>query len=192
MSRRKAVFLDRDGTLLDELGYLDAPEKLRFLPDLFGPLLALREQGYFLCVLTNQSGVARGYFDEATLAEIHAYMSSVMGEHGVAPDGLLYCPHHPDIGVERYRKLCQCRKPRPGLFLEAARRFELDLEQSFAIGDSLRDLQAAEAAGIQEPILVLTGKGLATQDELSEAEKARTRVVPDMQAAVRSILSTAS
>ena len=186
---RRAVFLDRDGTILDELGYLGDPAELRFLPGVAAPLRRLSEAGFFLCVATNQSGVARGYFDEVALESVHERMLSELAAKGCRIDAVVHCPHHPDHGPEPYRKRCACRKPAPGLFLEAASRFGLHLPTSWAVGDSHRDLEAARRAGIPGRILVLTGKGRDTLEELSEEERKATVCVPDLAAAAEVILS---
>jgi len=189
-SGRPAVFLDRDGTLLDELGYLADPDQLRPYPGIAGPLRRLREAGYFLCLVTNQSGVARGLLDEPTLELIHQRLQEHLRAEGVELDALLHCPHHPDLGEPPYRRRCLCRKPGPGMFLEAASRHGLDLPASWSVGDSGRDLEASARAGIPGRILVLTGKGRATRDALSPAELEGTQVLPGLAAAAEWILTS--
>jgi len=189
-SGRRAVFLDRDGTLVDELGYLADPQHLLPYPGIAPPLRRLQDVGYFLCLVTNQSGVARGLLDEATLELIHQRLQEHLRGDGVELDAILYCPHHPDLGDPPYRRACLCRKPGPGLFLEAASRHGLDLPNSWSIGDSERDLDASARAGIHGRILVLTGKGKASRDALSPAQLARTGVVPSLAAAAEWILTS--
>ncbi len=188
---RRAVFLDRDGTLLDELGYLSDPDKLLLLDGIAGPLRRLAKAGFFLCVVTNQSGVARGYFDEADLARVHDRLRDNLEAEDVHLDAILHCPHHPEHGPPDLRKRCMCRKPAPGLFLEAASRFGIDLPTSWSIGDAQRDLEASARAGISGRILVLTGKGRTTKDELSQSEKEHIHILPNLAAAAQLILSSA-
>jgi D-glycero-D-manno-heptose 1,7-bisphosphate phosphatase len=186
---RRAVFLDRDGTLLDETGYLADPGELKLLDGIAAALRRLRQGTFFLCVATNQSGIARGLFDEADLDRVHRRMQEELAAAGVSLDAILHCPHHPDHGSQSLRKRCLCRKPAPGMLLEAASRFGLDLPNSWSIGDSGRDLEASRRAGVPGRILVLTGKGKATLNELSAAELEGTRVVPNLATAVETILT---
>lgn len=148
---RPAIFLDRDGTLNVEVHYLRRPEQIRLIDGVPQALHALRAAGYALVVITNQSGIARGYFDHATLGAIHATLVSVLADHGASLDGIYACPHHPDDA-------CACRKPRSDLYHRAAREHELDLSRSLMIGDKDTDLLAAKNLGM-ESILVRTGYG---------------------------------
>lgn len=189
MIPRPAIFLDRDGTILDELGYLADPEAARFLPAALEALARLASTSLPIVVLTNQSGIARGILDETILREIHARMEREILETGGRVDAFYHCPHHPEIGPEPYRADCDCRKPRPGMYLRAANDMGLDLAHSFAVGDTLRDLEAARRAGVPHLLLVLTGKGASTL-ETSRAELARigARCAPDLDAAADIIL----
>jgi len=183
--KRAAVFLDRDGTLLDELGYLARPEDLRLLPGAAEGVRALETAGWAVVVVTNQSGIARGLFGEAELARVHARLEGELAERGAHLAGILHCPHHPEHGPPALRRECECRKPAPGLFLEAARRWSLDLARSWSVGDSARDLEAGDRAGVAGGILVLTGKGRTTLDELGPEERARWRTARDLPDAAR-------
>lgn len=186
MTRHAAVFLDRDGTINREVDYLSDPEQLELLPGVADALRRLKEAGYLLCVVTNQSGVARGRFDEDRLLEIHARLEELLAAEGVALDWIRYCPHHPTEGRPGYRARCSCRKPRPGMLVEAAALLEIDLERSWCVGDSVRDVRAGELAGAMG-LLVRTGKGA------DEARKAGgpgrgPEVVEDLGAAADRIL----
>lgn len=185
-AKRPAVFLDRDGTLIDELGYLDDPDGVRLYPGAAEAVARLNEAGFATVLLTNQSGVARGLFDETRLGEIHARLESLLARAGARLDLILYCPHHPGVGAPPYRRDCECRKPKPGLFLEARRRLGLDMAASWAIGDARRDLSAARRAGVGHVLLVATGKG---ETQRAESEGLFDAFVPDLGAAVDRVLS---
>jgi D-glycero-D-manno-heptose 1,7-bisphosphate phosphatase len=182
---RPAIFLDRDGTLMVERDFCRAPEEVEVLPKVAEALRALREAGYRLVVVTNQSGIGRGYLDESTLAAIHERLQQQLG---LRLDALLHCPHHPNAEVVGYRRTCDCRKPLPGLLWSAARILDLDLQRSHSIGDSARDILAAAAVGVQG-WLVSTGKPLASATAELERSSARYRRVADVFAAARAILA---
>lgn len=182
MTGRPAVFLDRDGTLNVEVDYLADPARFELIPGAGEGLARLAAAGFALVVVTNQSGIARGLLDEDVLERIHDRMASELAAHGVALDLVLHCPYHPTEGSAAFRADCYSRKPRPGMLLEAAGRLNLDLDASWCVGDSLRDLEAAAAVGARG-LLVRTGKGAA--------EEALLHRVPDA-AAVDSIGDAAS
>lgn len=175
---RAAVFLDRDGTLIEEVNYLRRAEQVRVLPGVPAALRALREAGYALVVVTNQSGVARGFFDEHDLQGIHQHMLACL--EGVPLEGVYVCPHHPEHG-ERVR--CGCRKPGTDLLERAARELDLDLSRSWSIGDKVSDLEGALRLGLRS-ILVRTGHGLAEEPRLPDG----AGVADDLPAAARRIL----
>lgn len=185
---RAAVFLDRDGTLIDELGFLARPEDLHLYPWAGPAVRRLNEAGFAVVVVTNQSGIARGLFGERELSAIHARLAAELARHGAHLDDVLHCPHHPREGTPPLRSTCACRKPAPGLVLEAARRHELDLSRSYLIGDSLRDLECGARAGLHGTLLVRTGKGA---DELARwpASTPPPRVADDLLAAVEALLA---
>lgn len=183
---RAAVFLDRDGTLNRELDYLGDPERLELLPGVLSALARLAAAGLALVVVTNQSGIARGFFDERDLAAVNARLERELAAAGIRLDGIECCPHHPDHGPAG-GTACDCRKPAPGMLLRAARRLDLDLERSWTVGDSLRDLEAGRAAGTRA-VLVRTGKG-REQERLAPPG---TLVVDDLAAAAELILSRAA
>lgn len=146
------VILDRDGVINEDSDeYVKSPEEWIPLPGSIEAIARLKHAGWTVAVTTNQSGLARGYFDETTLAAMHDKMATLLAAHGAAVDHIAWCPHGPDDA-------CDCRKPLPGLYLDVARHFDRDLAGVPIIGDSLRDLEAAVAVGAR-PILVRTGKG---------------------------------
>jgi D-glycero-D-manno-heptose 1,7-bisphosphate phosphatase len=157
----KAVFLDRDGTLLVERGYITSPEQVTLLPGVAQGLARLKAAGWRLLVVTNQACVAKGLITEEELGGIHQRMVMMLGAEGVMLDGVYWCPHHPEGTVMEYAVECGCRKPRPGLLEQAAREHGVDLEASVMVGDTLRDLEAGRGAGTRT-VLVRTGKGAAT------------------------------
>ncbi len=144
---RRAVFLDRDGTMIEDVDYLTEIEQIRILPGVPDALRRLREAGYLLIVVTNQSAVARGMLTETELADIHAELSRRLAAEGAAVDAFYYCPHLPHGVVERYACVCDCRKPAAGMFRRAEEEWGVDAARSYAVGDTERDVQAGRAAG---------------------------------------------
>lgn len=159
-SSRRAVFLDRDGTLIEDADYLWEPEKIVMLPGVGEALRRLRGNGWELVVVTNQAGVARGYYGERDVKRVNADVHGRLRAEGVDVLAWHYCPHYdgPEAKVEAYRIACDCRKPRPGLLRTAAHQHGLDLAGSIVVGDKPTDLQAARAVGAKA-VMVLTGKG---------------------------------
>lgn len=155
---RRAVFLDRDGTLIRETHYLADPSRLALLPGAGQAVAKLRAAGFPVVVVTNQSGIARGFSTEEDLWAIHEKLGRLLARHGACLDGVYACPHHPDGTVEAYRKTCLCRKPGTGLFLQARDELAIQLDGSYHIGDKRADLEAAARAGLVS-ILVLSGYG---------------------------------
>ena len=147
MKKRKAVFLDRDGTIVVHEHYLSSPEQLKLLPNAVEGLRLFQEHGFLVVIVTNQSGIARGIFDEERLSLIHKKLAQMLEEEGIVLDGIYYCPHLKEGIVEQYKVECDCRKPSPGMLLDAARRYNIDLPQSLMIGDSEADMQAGKTAG---------------------------------------------
>ena len=137
---RKAVFLDRDGTIIEDRHFLADPAGVALVPGAIEALRLLKDAGYLLIVVSNQSGVGRGYFSHDTVAVVQQRVEAVLAEEGIALDAFKYCPHAPDDG-------CACRKPKAGMILEAASEFDVDLDASATIGDRVRDAQAGVAAG---------------------------------------------
>ncbi len=178
----RAVFLDRDGTLIEDKHYLADPEEISWITGARQALKDLQSAGFKLVVVTNQSGVARGYFDEATVDRVHARFCSELREFGVRVDGLYYCPAHPEAETAKYRKNLGRRKPAPGMLHEAAEELKLELAESYMVGDKLSDVKAGEKAGCQK-ILVLTGKGQTSRKKLETSECAVDHVAADVAAA---------
>ncbi len=145
----RAVFLDRDGTIIEDTGYVDDAGKVRLLPGAADAISRFKRAGYLVVIVSNQSGVARGLFDEDTLSIVHQRVESLLARHGAAIDGAYYCPYldGPDAVVETYRRDSSLRKPKPGMLLQAAEELNIDLERSWMIGDSKRDVKAGNRAG---------------------------------------------
>jgi D-glycero-D-manno-heptose 1,7-bisphosphate phosphatase len=152
------VFIDRDGTLTEEVGYVNHPSRIRLLPQSAEAIRRLNRAGMAAVVVTNQSGVARGYFSEEVLASVNAAMVAQLKAEGAYLDGLYVCAHHPTEGAPPYRVECDCRKPKPGLLMRAAADLGLDLRRSWMVGDKPSDLAVGHRVGART-ILVLTGYG---------------------------------
>jgi len=185
---RPAVFLDRDGTLTAEAEWVRSTADLVLLPSAAPAIAVLDRAGFAVVIATNQSAVARGFVTEAELAVIHAHMVRELEKGGGKIAGVYVCPHHPTEGFPPYRRDCECRKPKPGLLLAAARELGLDLARSFVVGDASRDLEAGAAAGVAG-ILVATGKGEAEFERLVVEKRAPERLEPDVLAAARRIVA---
>jgi len=136
----RAVFLDRDGTIAKDVHYCRRPEDFVLFTDAARVISLLSGQGFKVIIITNQSGIARGYLSEETLSEIHKKMKEGLSRDGARLDGIYYCPHHPDAN-------CDCRKPKPSMILQAARDFQIDLEHSFVVGDRQKDIEFGKAVG---------------------------------------------
>ncbi|MDE0904009.1 MAG: D-glycero-beta-D-manno-heptose 1,7-bisphosphate 7-phosphatase [Planctomycetota bacterium] len=177
-----AVFLDRDGTLIEEVDYLADPAGVVLIPGAAQALKNLAQAGYKLVLVTNQSGVARGLLDEGKLAQIHERLSDLLHGEGTGLDGIYACIHHPEFGSP-----CDCRKPQPGMLLQAAEDLQLDLKRSWMIGDAARDLEAGKRAGARS-LLVRTGKGSVLARERKDEG---ITVTEDLGEAARWILAQA-
>jgi histidinol-phosphate phosphatase family protein len=151
--RVRAIFLDKDGTLVEDVPYNVDPACIRLMPRAIPGLTALHAAGYRLVVVSNQSGVARGYFAEEALTGVERRIRELLGEIGVPLAGFYYCPHHPEGIHSRYAMACLCRKPNPGLLLQAAADHGIDLRQSWLIGDILDDVEAGRRAGCKTVLL---------------------------------------
>ncbi len=182
-NRRVAVFLDRDGTLNEEVDFLRTPEEVRLIPGAAAAVRSLNEEGIVTCVISNQSGVARGFITEADLGPIHAKLEGDLLREGARISRIYYCPHHPTQGIPPYNTDCECRKPKPGMLKQAAADFGVDLARSFVIGDRIVDVQAGMAVGATT-ILVLTGYGNTSREECERDGVAPDLIAPSIAEAV--------
>ncbi len=155
---RPAVFLDRDGTLNEELGYINHPSRFQVYPWAAAAVSLLNQAGFATVVVTNQSGVARGYFGEDLVQEVHRKLVDEIARGGGKIDGIYYCPHHPDGKVEAYKRSCECRKPKLGMLERAAAELHLDLKRSYIVGDRYTDIEFAHRAELP-CAFVLSGYG---------------------------------
>lgn len=145
----KAVFLDRDGTINKDIGYLYRIEELEFLPNAIKAIKILNEVGFLVIVITNQSGVARGYYSEEDIEVLHNHINELLKEYGAHIDAFYYCPHHPDDGIGMYKVDCNCRKPRTGLIEDAIIDYKIDRNKSYMIGDKKSDIEAGINANLK-------------------------------------------
>jgi D-glycero-D-manno-heptose 1,7-bisphosphate phosphatase len=152
----RAVFLDRDGTVTEEVGYLTSLDMLKLIRGAGAAVKRLNEAGYKVVLVTNQSGVARGYFPESLVDKAHSLLRRMLMEDGALLDGIYYCPHHPTEGKSQYTIVCDCRKPETGLLDRAAKDLAIDLKRSFMVGDKWSDVELGHRAGMRS-ILVRTG-----------------------------------
>ena len=153
-----AAFLDRDGTLNEEAGYINHVDRLKLIEGAPEAVALLRRHGLKAIVVSNQAGVARGYFPEALLPRLHERLRTLLRERGADLDAIYYCPHHPDVGEPPYRQNCECRKPKLGMIRRAEKELSIDVPNSYMIGDKLSDVEFGKRAGCKS-ILVLTGYG---------------------------------
>lgn len=180
---KPAVFIDRDGVINVDHGYVHKRDDFEYIDGVFDATKKLKEMGYLLVLVTNQSGIARGMFTEDQFEILTEWMDWNFADNGVDFDGIYYCPHHPEATVEKYKEACDCRKPNPGMLVSAQRFLDIDMENSIMIGDKKEDMMAAQAAGVGTRILVRTGKPVTEEGE------ALATVVLDSVADVPSYLS---
>ena len=166
----RVIFLDRDGTLNEEVHYLHKKEDLRLIEGAADALCRFRKSGYRLVVVTNQAGVARGYYQEEDVKLLHEYMNEILRPLGAEIDCFFYCPHHPEHGIGEYKKNCSCRKPDIGMFEQAEQYFQVDKAHSWMIGDKLIDVEAGKRFGVRT-VLVGTGYGAKVHQELTGQER---------------------
>ena len=187
-SLRPALFLDRDGTVNVEVHYLSQPEQLELLPTVAKTISVVNGLGIAVVIVTNQAGIARGYFSEHRLIAIHERLQRMLAEQNARIDGIYFCPHHPTAGQGSYKAVCDCRKPMPGMLRQAASELGIDLTRSLMIGDRESDLQAGAGAGCQTA-LVTTGYGFETSAALNRNSWRGIGVYPTVGAAVAAWLS---
>ena len=161
-TRKAGVFVDRDGTLIKEVGYLRRLEQIEVLPRVPEAIQLLREQGLKVAVVTNQSAVARGFITEDMLRQIHQELKMQLARRGAYLDGIYYCPHHPTEGMDSYRIPCDCRKPNVGMARRAAADLNLDFSRSYVVGDQSRDMELATRIGAKG-ILISSGNGVGSE-----------------------------
>jgi D-glycero-D-manno-heptose 1,7-bisphosphate phosphatase len=154
---RPAVFLDRDGTLNYDTGYVYRIADFRWLPGAVDAIRALNARGYYVFVVTNQSGVARGLYDEAAIRDLHEWMKGELRAGGARIDDIRYCPHHPEGSVAAYRTACSCRKPAPGMLLDLMKAWPVIREGSIMIGDRDSDAETGKAAGVASAVVAPGG-----------------------------------
>ena len=182
----RAVFLDRDGTIIEEVGYLDRPERVELFPWTIDAVRVLNRAGLAVVLVSNQSGVARGFFTEAVVDAVHQRMADLLNEGGARIDAYYYCPHHPDGKVPRYAQPCDCRKPGRGLVDRAVQELGIDPAKSFVVGDRWLDVALGRAVGAQS-VLVRTGYGSSEEDR-RPADLAADAVVDNLIAATSWLL----
>jgi len=188
VSPRPAIFLDRDGTLSHEVGYVNHPSRFRLYPWSVGAVRAINQAGWLAVIVTNQAGVARGYFPEVVVDEVNGRLRESMAAGGARLDGLYVCLHHPTVGEPPYRRDCDCRKPRPGMLRRAEEELGADLARSWVVGDRLSDVQLAWSVGARGA-LVLSGYGKGESTYLApQWERTPDLVAPNALFAVEQIL----
>ncbi|HEV2859526.1 MAG TPA: HAD family hydrolase [Pyrinomonadaceae bacterium] len=178
MTSRRAVFIDRDGTISEEVGYVNHVSRYRVLPFAAEAVRTLNERGWLAVLVTNQAGVARGYFKEEMIGQVHSVLAEELARGGARLDAVYYCPHHPSVGEPPYRLDCDCRKPRPGLIKRAAEELNLDLSKCWMVGDRYSDTELARNAGVRSAF-VLTGYGRGELEHQSEAWQHRPDLVAE-------------
>ena len=186
---REAVFLDRDGTVTEEVGYVNHLDRLKLIPGAASASSRLNRAGILVILATNQAGVARGYFPEELVGQVHRRLEELLAQEGAHLDAIYYCPHHPQVGPPPYRKSCNCRKPAGGMLLEAAEKFSIDLSRSFMVGDKITDPITGMRLGAKG-ILVLTGYGKG--EYIYQRKNWQTQpdfIAPDLNGAVDWILT---
>jgi D-glycero-D-manno-heptose 1,7-bisphosphate phosphatase len=165
---RRAIFMDRDGTVTEEVGYVNHVSRLELFPWSAPAVRAINESPFLAVLVTNQAGVARGYFAEDLVGRVHEKLIEELGAGGARLDAIYYCPHHPSAGEPPYRQRCECRKPEPGMLLRAAADLGLDLSASYVIGDKYSDVAMAHRVGARG-VMVLTGYGRGEREYQSAA-----------------------
>ena len=187
--KRRAVFIDRDGTISEEVGYVNHPTRYRVFPFAAEAIKMLNDAGWLAVLVTNQAGVARGYFKEDVIAAVHDLLARELEREGARLDAVYYCPHHPSVGEPPYRSDCDCRKPRPGLITRAAAEYDIDLAASWMVGDRYGDVELARNAGTRAA-LVLTGYGRGEFEYQRDSWRREPELVAEnLLEAVREIVS---
>lgn len=176
----RVIFLDRDGTLNEEVNYLHRKEDMKLLSGVPEAIRMLREHGYRIVVITNQAGVARGYYSEEAVRELHEYMNEILEPQGAKIDAFFYCPHHPEHGIGAYKRKCRCRKPEIGMFEQAEQIFDVDKAHSWMIGDKQIDVQSGRNYGVHTA-LVGTGYGVSEREKALAALERSGEIVDGLE-----------
>jgi D-glycero-D-manno-heptose 1,7-bisphosphate phosphatase len=182
---KKACFLDRDGVLIVEAHYLSKPSQVEIIPGVPEALKKLKDAGYLIIVVTNQAGIARGYFPEDNVAMVHAEIDRQLKKAGTSIDAYYYCPHHLEGSIPELSINCECRKPKPGMFFQAAKDHDINLSESFMVGDKFSDIEAAKNAGCKQAVMVRTGHG---KTQLEKQSPGNTPVFDNLPAAINALL----
>lgn len=185
--KKKAVFLDRDGTINKDVGYPDSYKKIEIYPYSFEALQKIKEAGFLAVIITNQSGVGRGQIEESSLEDIHVKMQGAFARYGISFDGIYHCPHYAFSENPNYSVQCNCRKPKPGMGKQAAADLDIDTSHSYMIGDKVEDI----LFGINikaTPVLVLTGFGQTSKEQLADKGINPAHVAPNLLEAVEWII----
>jgi histidinol-phosphate phosphatase family protein len=177
------VFLDRDGTINEEVGYLDDPDRLCLIPGAAEGVRLLNEAGILTIVISNQAGIGRGYFSATTVEAIHERLTEKLARYGARFDAVYYCPHHPNEG-------CDCRKPKTGMLMQAAREHGIDMQRAFVVGDKVSDLEAGRRVGCRT-VLVLTGYGERARETFNRTNSQPDHISTDLRNAVKWIVMEA-
>ena len=179
---KAAVFLDRDGVINVEKDYVYTIDEFEFIEDSIEALKIIQDKGYALVVVTNQSGIARGYYTEEDFLKLTEWMDWCLIDRGVTLDGIYYCPHHPEKGIGKYKVDCNCRKPKAGLIFDAVKQLDIDLGRSVMVGDKVSDIECGKNAGIKRNYLVRSGHAISAEDE-----KKATGVYKDLMALAKDL-----
>ena len=190
--KRRAVFIDRDGTISEEVGYINHPSRFRLFPYSPTAIKLLNDRGWLAIVITNQAGVARGYFSEAMIHTVHEKLQHDLETGGAKLDAIYYCAHHPSVGPPPYRRACDCRKPKPGLVHRAAEDLDIDLTASWMVGDRYSDIEMAHNAGVRSAF-VMSGYGRGEwEQQRSEWKQQPDLVAEDLLEAISKITNVPS
>ena len=188
--KRPAIFIDRDGTINEQMGYINHLSRFNILPGVPEAIKLLNENNYLVIVVTNQSGIARGYFPHELVDKIHTCMKDSLKKEGAEIDAIFYCPHYPRSKLKEYAIECDCRKPRIGMINKALEKFDIDLTQSYMIGDHFSDLEFAHNGNLKS-IMVKTGYGLGESEYIIPGFPYKpVYVADDLLDAVKWILAT--
>ncbi len=174
--RHQAVFLDRDGTIIEENGYISKINQVEFIPGSIEAIKILKALGYKIIIISNQSGVAQGFITAKSLKKVNHYLLKKLRQKKAAVDGLYYCPHHPKVGLKKYKKDCNCRKPKTGLLKLAVKLHKLTLKNGAVIGDKLSDVELGKRAQVKS-ILVLTGYGRKEFHKIGNSSKSKPNFI---------------